>query len=217
MGSENGCDYGNYCIDAFYDSGDFCKCPGICPAVCDWELETTQDNGYDPSGCWLGNHCVPLDSTGTGSTSDGVCPETSSIECSEDQMTCYSGYDDNGCALGAFCTDLSYPSYKDPEVSCPGMCGASCNWENETYCDNGFDGNGCWMGNYCVPMYTPDMNGEDTCYAACPLNCNWDTEVSCDMGVDDDGCWMGNYCASMADGCPVETTVSGDVETSQNG
>merc|ERR1712083_558273 len=58
--SPEGCDYGNYCMDASYDNGDQGTCSHFCPAVCNWETETTQDMGYDANGCWLGSFCVPM-------------------------------------------------------------------------------------------------------------------------------------------------------------
>merc|ERR1712036_205605 len=69
--SPEGCDYGNYCMDASYDNGDQGTCSHFCPAVCDWETETTQDMGIDANGCWLGSFCVPMDYTSSIYTRSG--------------------------------------------------------------------------------------------------------------------------------------------------
>merc|ERR1711881_220581 len=63
MGPE-GCDYGNSCSDPFYVNGDGAKCQFRCYANCNSETEIIQDSGYDENGCWLGNYCVPADSSG---------------------------------------------------------------------------------------------------------------------------------------------------------
>merc|ERR1711992_397741 len=63
--SNEGCWFGNYCIDSM-NSWD--NCPGMCSQMCNWETEDWCDMGVDSNGCWLGNYCQDFAS--------GGCPDT---------------------------------------------------------------------------------------------------------------------------------------------
>jgi len=63
--SNEGCWFGNYCIDSV-NSWD--NCPGMCSQMCNWETEDWCDMGVDSNGCWLGNYCQDFAS--------GGCPDT---------------------------------------------------------------------------------------------------------------------------------------------
>merc|ERR1719402_1350862 len=136
MGTDdNGCWLGNYCMNAMYQGANNATCYEMCPAICDWETETTADYGYDESGCWMGNYCVPMNSTfGNSTDNNNTCPEMTYTACSDNQTSCHNGFGSDGCDLGFYCIDLSFPAM-DPNVTCPGVCGASCNWGSETTCE----------------------------------------------------------------------------------
>ena len=55
---ENGCSWGEYCIQAMYPLGEI-ECPGVCATPCDWGSGEITCPIFSEDGCYIGNTCQP--------------------------------------------------------------------------------------------------------------------------------------------------------------